>query len=298
MSQNLSAPDGASLRDIGESGDPAGILARVRTTCLRISLARQAARGTIMARPDYIAVSTPESPTFWFGNFLLLRDLPEPGSLATWESRFDSEIGSRSGHRLFVVDFPEGDPGALDDFQEAGYSVDRARSMVFHASEDGSINLPPQIPGLDIEELDSAGMEELALAEMTAFRANPSAFPDADETYLRDQGRFHARLVDMGVAVATVCRMSGRIVSSAIFVVSGGEALIEDVRTDPLFRHRGLCRTLLARSMEMLHRRGVGLFVLEPVDAYARSIYSGLGFVDGDRLCSILKRPALRGVLP
>jgi ribosomal protein S18 acetylase RimI-like enzyme len=263
---------------------------RVRSLCARLSLAIQVERGSMEWHPGYLVVKTPESPSFWFGNYILVLGRLESGSLALWESRFEEAFGSDCPHRLFIVDSPEGDPGSAEDFMSAGYDREITPSMVYSLPASGwKAGIPPR-PELFPEELDGAGMDELLALELEALSLKPE--PGVDEEFLRDQNSLYRNLMRRGVARCFALRQEGKIAASASFVLSEKAALISDVRTIPRFRGRGLCRTLLPRAMEMLARSGTSLFVLEPADEYAVSIYRSLGFSEGECLCDILKRPA------
>ncbi len=266
------------------------MIEEVRGLCARLSLRIQAERGSIETHPGYLVARTPESPTFWFGNYILVQGRLEPDSLQFWESRFAKAFGAGCPHRLFIVDAPEGDPGSTDDFRRAGYSLEITRSMVRRLpGSDWKPEVLPR-PELVLEELDDAGMDELLALELEAFSIAPE--PGVDAEFLRNQNRLYRNLVRCGAARCFALRLEGAIAASAFFVVSGDSALIGDVRTIPRFRRRGLCRTLLPRAMESLARSGHVLFALEPVDEYAAAIYRSLGFSESEYLCDLLKRPA------
>ncbi len=261
----------------------------IRTLCNRLALQRQAARGSIEECPGYLVVRTPESPTFWFGNYILVRDRLESGSLPLWESRFASAFGPECGHRLFIVDTPDGNPGPVEDFREAGYDLDLTRSMVFRVPSAGwraeSVPRPELLP----EELDDAGMEELLAIAIETQESDPK--PGVNMDFLCNQSRLHRNLVRMDTAKCFALRIEGRLAASVLYIIAGREALIENVQTIPMYRRQGLCRTLLLRSMERLVARGIGLFALEPVDSYAEMVYRRLGFTEGDYLCDVLRHP-------
>ncbi|MDQ1528945.1 MAG: hypothetical protein QOH77_735, partial [Actinomycetota bacterium] len=46
----------------------------------------------IEQRDGYLVVRTPTNPTFHWGNFLLLGDAPEPGSVRRWIAAFRREF--------------------------------------------------------------------------------------------------------------------------------------------------------------------------------------------------------------
>ena len=66
--------------------------------------------GVIEDRGDYLVVRTPENPTYFWGNFIVMRRPPRAGDLAAWREIFHSEIRDpRIYHETFGWDSPEGE---------------------------------------------------------------------------------------------------------------------------------------------------------------------------------------------
>ena len=80
-------------------------------------------------RGDHLVVRTPDNPTFWWGNFLLLAQPPaDTDEARAWLARFEAELPA-SRHRTFGVD---GQNGGLDDlapFTELGLQADISSVM-------------------------------------------------------------------------------------------------------------------------------------------------------------------------
>src|SRR5262245_33455016 len=73
--------------------------------------------GTQMAdRGDHLVVRTPDNPTFWWGNFLLLAGPPPQADAQTWIDRFHAEFPDA---RHVALGF-DGVHGAVDDL--AGFT--------------------------------------------------------------------------------------------------------------------------------------------------------------------------------
>ncbi len=67
--------------------------------------------GEVDDRGDHLVVRTPANPTFHWGNCLLLRSAPEPGTLADWLEVFRAaHPGAR--HVAIGIDDPAADPSA------------------------------------------------------------------------------------------------------------------------------------------------------------------------------------------
>jgi hypothetical protein len=58
---------------------------------------------TVDERDGYLVVRTPENPSFYWGNFLLLREPPQ--AVEPWLTRFEVEF-PEARHRAFGLDLP------------------------------------------------------------------------------------------------------------------------------------------------------------------------------------------------
>lgn len=77
---------------------------------------------TICDRGDHLVVRTADDPSFWWGNFLLLRSAPAAGETGAWVRRFEEEFPT-ARHRAFGIDDPDAGPGGVAGFVAAGYSI-------------------------------------------------------------------------------------------------------------------------------------------------------------------------------
>jgi GNAT superfamily N-acetyltransferase len=61
-------------------------------------------------------------------------------------------------------------------------------------------------------------------------------------------------------------------------IVSGRQAIIQNVYTDPEWRRRGLAALLIKRIVDWTHREGIDSLVLHASDE-GRALYERLGFI-------------------
>lgn len=75
-------------------------------------------------RGDYLVIRSPDDPSFWWGNFLLLSALPPPGLAGEWLARFAAEFPGAS-HVALGVDVIEA--GTVDprELLAAGFRFTR-----------------------------------------------------------------------------------------------------------------------------------------------------------------------------
>ncbi|HET9991082.1 MAG TPA: hypothetical protein VFQ65_21265, partial [Kofleriaceae bacterium] len=64
----------------------------IRSLALKTELGLAATRATIVDRGDYVVITTPDDPGYYYGNLLLLPAPPQVGEVAFWVRRFASEF--------------------------------------------------------------------------------------------------------------------------------------------------------------------------------------------------------------
>src|SRR3990167_9250036 len=115
----------------------------VRSLGLTTELELARTRGDVIDRDDYLVVVTPEDPSYYFGNLLVLPAPPQVGEVSYWTRRFAHELGRDPAIRHVALrwDGISGDVGALDELVTAGFRVAVTEGMVATA-----IAPPPPAP--------------------------------------------------------------------------------------------------------------------------------------------------------
>ena len=99
---------------------------RVTSLGFRTDLALRALEGAeITDCGDYTVVRSPDNPTFWWGNFLLLAGWPEPGTGDGWLARFAAEF-PQAEHLALGVDAGHEPAQVPPEFLAAGLEFERA----------------------------------------------------------------------------------------------------------------------------------------------------------------------------
>jgi ribosomal protein S18 acetylase RimI-like enzyme len=233
----------------------------------------------------HLVVRTPDNPTYWWGNFLLLPAPPADTDRAReWLATFESEFpGTR--HRTFGIDGSDGDAGDLQLFGELGLSLDV--SSVMTAT---SVHEPPRpnpVATYRMLESDADWEQQIEVA---------MAGEDVgyDLPFVTAQAAAQRRLVDAGYGAWWGAFEGGRLLASmGLFTASPGLARFQSVKTHPEARGRGLAGTLVHRVSrygfdELGARRLV--MVADP-DYLAIRIYRSVGFADTERQLQAERKP-------
>ena len=235
----------------------------------------------------HLVVRTPDNPTYWWGNFLLLPAPPaDVDDAQRWLTVLRVGVPGTPGTATFGVD---GRDGSTDDLAPlAGLGLDVEESSVMTAT---SVHEPPR-PNTTATyrtlatdedwaqqvELDMAG-EDLVTHNLAFVTARAAA---------------ERRLVDAGYGAWWGAFEDGRLLASmGLFTASPGLARFQNVKTHPDARGRGLAGTLVHRvSRYGFDDLGARTLVMVADPEYlAIRIYRSVGFADTERQLRAERKP-------
>src|SRR5215469_661638 len=180
---------------------------------------------------DHLVVRTVKNPDYWWGNFLLLAEVPRPGTGAVWLDRFTAEFPN-AWHIAVGFDGTRGTVGDLAEFRSLGLRTEAQTVMSatnvhkpanwnseatyrpLRSDEDWQDSVDLRVRCKD-EELDSAGYHVFATAKALTYR----------------------QLVEAGYGQWFGAFVDGHLVSQmGLFSAGAGLARFQSVETDPQFR--------------------------------------------------------------
>src|SRR5689334_5941579 len=103
----------------------------IRGLGLTTELGLFATRSRIVDREDYLVVTTPDDPSYYYGNLLVLPAAPQVGEVAFWTRRFHEELGGNPEIRHVTLswDGTTGDAGDTAALAAAGFVVEHVQVM-------------------------------------------------------------------------------------------------------------------------------------------------------------------------
>lgn len=259
---------------------------QVRSLALRSSLMVHRLYGLVEDSGGRLVLRSPSVPDYWYGNCLAMPAPPREGDFERWMRLFAAELPAyEGGHRVFLVDSPEGDPGESAPFLAAGFTLN---VMDVLATD------KPRAPELlsdryPLRPLSSDGdWAELVLATL---EANASS-PGYDRGYVQRKTAAFRRAVERGEGAWWAAWDGGRMAGNAGLFWGGGLARFQDVETRPEYRRQGVCRSVIHAACSAA-RAALGdiRFVIVPADASARRIYESLGFAYRERMVDYCRAP-------
>jgi ribosomal protein S18 acetylase RimI-like enzyme len=256
----------------------------ITSLAFRTDVALRALEGAeVTDRGDHLVVRTPGNPEFWWGNFLLLAQVPRPGEAGAWLARFAAEFPA-ARHVTLGVDTAEDAP-MPGDFAAAGLAAEHA-AVLTAAQPD-----PPAHPNTDAEirplESDADWRQSVELAVRCQGGDEPA--------FLERRALARRRVTQTGAGAWFGAFTGGRLQAQlGLYDAGDGYARYQHVETDPRARRRGLAGTLLwAAGRYGRDVLGTRTFVIvaDPAGVAIR-IYQACGFTRREAQLSFERPPA------
>ena len=210
---------------------------RVTSLGFRTDLALRVLEGAEVAdRGDYLVIRSPGNPDYWWGNFLLLAEVPEPGTGGAWLDRFAAEFPA-ARHVALGVDTSSDEAVIPDEFVAAGLEVDW--ETVLTAAEAS----PPPRPNSEAEIRPLTSDDDWRQSVDLGVRCFDGAEPTR---YLERRAAVRRQLTQAGRGTWFGAFTGDRLLAQlGLFDVGDGHARYQHVETDPEARRQGLAGTLV-----------------------------------------------------
>jgi ribosomal protein S18 acetylase RimI-like enzyme len=243
---------------------------------------------TVVDKGEYLVVSSPAHPDYWWGNFLLLPASAWHDEAGPWMSRFAVALpGAR--HVALGVDGTTGDAGEPAGFLAAGLKPDR--EAVLTAT---SLREPPHLNRAARCRPLAGDDDWRQAADLRVVCSEAEHIPGGGEFARRrtDQAR---GLTEAGHGAWFGAFEAGRLLAQlGVFSVGSGTARYQNVETHPQARRQGLAGTLVYHAglwgLDALAAR-VLVIVADPGHSAIR-VYRSVGFTDAETQLSLQREPA------
>jgi hypothetical protein len=234
---------------------------------------------------DHLVVRTPDNPSFWWGNFLLLAEPPTDAADARrWLGAFEAAFPAAE-HRTLGIDGTRGTPADAAPFEGLGLRTEM--SSVMTATE---VHEPPR-PNRDAtyRPLESdADWEQQVVLTMDGETIG------YDREFVEPRTGALRRLVDAGHGHWWGAFENGRLLSSmGLFRASPGLARFQTVKTVPDARGRGLAGTLVHEISRFgfADLEAETLVMVADPDYLAIRVYRSVGFADSEVQVGVERKP-------
>lgn len=236
-------------------------------------------------RDGYAVVRTPDNPSFWWGNHLLLpAGSYDEDAARAWVATFEREFPD-APHRTFGVDGTSGEQGDVAGFAALGMETEVL--TVLTATE---VDPPPR-PNTDATIRPLASDDDWAQQVELGMVGEEFGY---DRAFCTARAAAERSLVDQGYGAWWGAYDGDTLLSSlGLFTASPGLARFQNVKTHPDARGRGLAGTLVHRAgtygFEDLGATTL-VMVADP-DYLAIRVYRSVGFDGTERQLQVTRKP-------
>ena len=230
---------------------------------------------------DHVVVRTPDNPSFYWGNYLLLPQAPTADELPAWEEVSDRTF-PHCRHRAYGVATAHGTLDDLAVFAAAGFGTDASSVLTATA-----VHEPPR-PNREATYRRLVSDDDWE-QQMSLWKVDDEVTPE----FVRGKVAAERRTSESGAGAWWGAFVGGTLLSSMGLVsASPGLARYQQVQTRPEARGRGLAGTLVERvgryGFEELGATTL-VMVADP-DYLAIRIYRSVGFDDTETELQALRR--------
>lgn len=258
---------------------------RVTSLGFRTDIALLTAAGSLVEdRGTHLVVRTPDNPSYFWGNFLLLAQPPAPGGEREVVGAFRTEF-PQADHVSIGIDVADLTDESRAAFEAAGLEVDVA--TVLTASD----LVAPRDVEAEVRALTTD--DDWEARARLSHGLYPSTSEERFMAFARGKNVQERRLVDAGRGSRYGAFVDGELVSTAAaYVTEAGTARFQSVETHPDHRRRGLAAAVVhAAGRHALDHLGVGtLVIVADTDGEAIGIYRRLGLADAERQVMMERR--------
>ena len=233
--------------------------------------------GQIIDRGNYLVIRTPTNPTFYWGNFLLFSQPPQPGDIDVWRKLFAQEIGipPNTEHQVFAWDSPEGEEGVTQPFIEAGFRLNC--SVVLTGSEPRTPFSPSTL--VIVRPLETEADWEQAVENQIICRSPEFEESDYREFQTKQMARYR-KMSMVGYGDWYGAFIGQKLVADLGLYYNEGVGRYQSVETHPDFRRRGIAGTMIVeagrQAIQKYHLQT--LVILADQDSAPARLYASLGF--------------------
>ena len=239
--------------------------------------------GEVSQGDGYISARTPACPRFWWGNFVLFAEPPEPGALPRWEAIFDKEVGRVSGvaHRNLAWDVIDGSQRDAHLFVEQGYTL----TEDFYLATAQTTPTAQGREDIDVRPIDTDDDWRAAL-EIEQQSFDPSL---GFREYLKQQMECNRSVVARGLGRWFGAFFGNKMVATMGLIVQDGLGRCQGVATAPEHRRQGYCRTMVHAvcSYGLEHLGAEQIVIMTTPGSAAARVYESVGFTLRERVSSL-----------
>ncbi len=237
-------------------------------------------------KKNYIVVTTPQRPNYFWGNYIIMKEPPQIGCFDDWLDIFENEIGTRKERGFVAITFDSkvNTKVNLSDFKKNNFDVQMSKIL-----STNTIKMPAKYNSdFQIKPFSSEDHWE----SYVEIHFTPSWGYGCDKQqklFLQDSAKSFKKVVDQGCAMRYGAFLNGKMIAELGVFWEEGIARFNNVATHRKFQRMGACSTLVYEvSKKILSNKNINILVMEADEDYhAAKIYESIGFVPKQKLVAL-----------
>jgi len=253
---------------------------------LQTNLIFNSVYGIIEENEKYLIIITPDNPDYYFGNYLLLKNVPNNESFEHLEKDFRELIGILPGinHLSFMWKVDGLKTNNVDRFVTNGYEFNEFISLV---AEENDLLRPHKLnESIEIIELTTEKhwqeWYDIEFAERDLTQPI-----EAYEGYLNGMMRMYRKLIAVGKGSWYGAFVDGELVAHLGLFYDNRIGRFQSVVTKPAYRNQGICSTLVYQVALEGFTLADKLVMVADENYHAAKIYESLGFKPKEKHASL-----------
>lgn len=237
---------------------------------------------------DHLVVRSPHNPTHWWGNFLLLSQIPPAGATQAWLDRFIAQFPD-ADYVAIGFDGTAHTTEKLDWFAKRGFGVEAAVVMTANA-----VHLPARVNADAVYRPLDTDDDWAQSVELRMLCKDSDLDPVPYRAFATAKAAINRALVEAGHGRWFGAFVDGRLVAQmGLLSAEPGIARFQSVETAPGHRRQGLAGTLVHYAgqcgFDELGARTL-VMVADP-NYFAVDLYRAVGFEPAETQLQVELRP-------
>ncbi|GGX42155.1 GNAT family N-acetyltransferase [Saccharospirillum salsuginis] len=229
-------------------------------------------------RDDYLIFKTPNSPDYFFGNLLALKQPLASKTREEWEACFDEAFKSIAGirHRTFLWRYNENDlMEIVERFKQAGYQYQEEHILAMNSHD---LITPDQL-NTDFEIRPLTDESDWQQWVEIGVEARDEGHAESDFRHYRlGRMNIYRALDEQGCGRFYGVFDAGRLIGYAGVYHLNGLARFQDVMVLSGYRRRGIARTLIHHLAQWVAQYADRQVIIADAHYHATVLYQNLGF--------------------
>lgn len=234
-------------------------------------------------RDEYFVIQTPSRPTYFWGNYILMKQPPTLGCFKKWIDIYEKEIGKRDNLGFCSITFDYDPDKTFDtsEFNDNGFRVGVDKILVAD-----KVIRPRKInEELIIKEYDLSNH----IKEYVELHFDPDWIYGSETEqmeFITGQGKEFASLIKKNSAKRYGGFLNGKLIADLGIYWDDNVVRFNSISTHSLYRRQGACSTLVYKvSKSLLEQFPLKKLVMQADEDYhAAGIYESIGFNQTDKV--------------